>query len=76
MKKGYLTLDEHRHIHKHIVKLPYGALQLHDIVVSGFNVSKSLLRLLRVRDDALREDAGVPAFDHLLQGIVAYLLSG
>jgi hypothetical protein len=46
-----LILDEHGHVHKHVVQLSDRILQLHNVGVSRFNVGQRLARLLRLHYD-------------------------
>lgn len=46
-----LTLDEHGHVHEHVVQLADGRLQLDDIGVPRLDVRQRLLRLLRLHYD-------------------------
>jgi len=51
---GDLTFYEHGHVHEHVVKFFDRLLQLHNVIVSRFNVLQWLLRLLRIGDDLTR----------------------
>ena len=46
-----LALDEHGHVHEHVVQFLDGLLQLHDVIVTRLDVLERLLGLLRVCDD-------------------------
>ena len=50
----YLTLDEHGHVHEHVVELLDRGLQLDNVGVSGLNVRQRLLRGCRVHDNSLK----------------------
>lgn len=43
-----LTLDQHCHVHEHVVELADGSLQLDDVGVSRLDVGERLFRLLRL----------------------------
>lgn len=49
----YLTLDQHRHVHEHVVEFSNRVLQLDDVGVSSFDVGKCLFCLLCLHDDLL-----------------------
>ena len=57
----YLTLDQHCHVHEHVVQLLDGGLQLDDVGVPSLDVRQGLLGRRRVHDDAL----GTMYFSHL-----------
>ena len=48
---AYLTLNQHRHVHEHVVHLANARLQFDDVVVARLNVLQRLLGLLRLHDD-------------------------
>lgn len=60
--RSYLTLDQHGHIHKHIVELPDRVFELNDVSVTRFDVRESLFCLLRLHDD-LREAVRLIGFE-------------
>lgn len=47
----YLTLDQHSHIHEHIVQFSYRIFQFDNIGVPGFNISKCLFGLMCIHDN-------------------------
>lgn len=47
----YLRLDEHGHVHEHVVQLLDAVLQLDDVIVTRLDVLQRLLGLTRVRQD-------------------------
>ena len=51
----YLTLDQHCHVHEHVVQLLDGGLQLDDICVPCLDVCQCLLCCSGVHDDTLQE---------------------
>ena len=50
----YLTLDQHCHVHEHVVQLLDGRLQLDDVRVPRLDVCQRLLCCSCVHDDTLR----------------------
>lgn len=50
----YLTFDQHRHVHEHVVQFSDRVLQFDDVGVSCFNVGKSLFSLLCFHNDLNR----------------------
>ena len=50
----YLTLDQHSHVHEHVVQLLDGRLQLDDVRVPRLDVCQRLLCCSRVHDDTLQ----------------------
>ena len=50
----YLTLDQHSHVHEHVVQLLDGGLQLDDVRVPRLDVCQRLLCCSCVHDDTLR----------------------
>lgn len=63
----YLALDQHGHIHEHVMQFPNRVLQFNNISMTCFDISKSLFGLMRIHNNALRENGRVALFQHLLQ---------
>ena len=65
-----LTLNQHGHIHEHVVQLLDGRLQLNDVRVPRLYVCQRLLGRGSVHDDPLGKDGGVALLEHVLQLLV------
>lgn len=46
-----LTLDEHGHVHKHVVQLSNTVLELHNVLVTRLDIGERLFGRLRVHDN-------------------------
>ena len=53
---AHLWLNQHGHVHEHVVQLLDALLQLHDVVVSRFDVLQWLSRLRRVGENLRRKN--------------------
>ena len=65
-----LTLDQHGHVHEHVVQLFDGGLQLDDVCMPGLDVGQRLLGARGVHDDALGENGRVALLQHVLQLLI------
>lgn len=65
----YLTLDQHRHVHEHVVEFSNRVLQLDNVGVSSFDVGKCLFCLLCLHDDLLRGKIEVRMSFGLKEGV-------
>lgn len=48
---AYLVLDQHGHVHKHVMQLADRVLQFHNVGVASLNVRQRLPGLLRLHND-------------------------
>lgn len=80
---SHLTLNQHGHVHEHVVQLTDAILQLDDLIVPGFDLIHGLLGDVGVHDDLNKgrdthtQSAGLHQFSaNFLASVFGNLLLG
>ena len=70
----YLALNEHCHVHEHVMQFLDRRLELDNVCMPSLNVGQGLLRLGSVHHDPLREDGGVALKNEVKVQAIEYII--